>query len=143
MQITEHPPEPSLVERRLGDVAAERGVHPVDLMLDLALASDLETRFRLAILNTDPAMVAELLAHPATMLGLSDAGAHASQLCDACAPTELLGTWARERGTLTLEEAVSAPHRTARGRLRPARSWPPRRRVRGRRRRLRRRGSGL
>jgi N-acyl-D-aspartate/D-glutamate deacylase len=106
MQITEHAPEPSLAERRLGDVAAERGVHPVDLMLDLALASDLETRFRLAILNTDPAVVAELLVHPATMLGLSDAGAHASQLCDACAPTELLGTWARERGTLTLEEAV-------------------------------------
>ena len=106
MQITEHAPEPSVAERRLGDVAAERGVHPVDLMLDLALASDLETRFRLAILNTDPAVVAELLSHPATMLGLSDAGAHASQLCDACAPTELLGTWARGRGTLTLEEAV-------------------------------------
>src|SRR5262249_61457473 len=87
-------------------VADERGVTPVDLMLDLALASDLETRFRLAILNTDPAIVAELLAHPATMLGLSDAGAHASQLCDACAPTELLGTWARERGTLALEDAV-------------------------------------
>jgi N-acyl-D-amino-acid deacylase len=105
MQITEHPPDATLAERRLGDVAAERGVHPVDLMLDLALASDLETRFRLAILNTDPAVVAELLSHPATMLGLSDAGAHASQLCDACAPTELLGTWVRERGTLALEEA--------------------------------------
>src|SRR5436305_13298680 len=40
------------------------------------------------------------------MLGLSDAGAHASQLCDACAPTELLGTWVRERSVLSLEEAV-------------------------------------
>src|SRR5262249_61537459 len=60
MQITEHPPDATLAERRLGEVAAERGVHPVDLMLDLALASDLETRFRLAILNTDPAVVAEL-----------------------------------------------------------------------------------
>jgi hypothetical protein len=43
-------------------------------------------------------VVAELLAHPATMIGLSDAGAHASQLCDACAPTELLGKWVREKG---------------------------------------------
>src|SRR5215470_17204262 len=127
MQITEHAPEPSLAERRLGDVAAERGIHPVDLMLDLALASDLETRFRLAILNTDPAVVAELLVHPATMIGLSDAGAHASQLCDACAPTELLGTWVRERGVLSLEEAVrrltSQPAEvfgiTDRGRLAP------------------------
>jgi len=104
--ITEHPPDPSVAERRLGDVAAERGVHPVDLALDLSLASGLETRFRMPILNTDPAIVAELLAHPATMIGLSDAGAHASQLCDACAPTELLGTWVRERGVLALEEAV-------------------------------------
>ena len=106
MQITEHPPDPSLAERRLGDVAAERGVHPVDLALDLSLASGLETRFRLAVLNTDEAVVAELLRHPASMLGLSDAGAHASQLCDACAPTELLGTWVRERSVLSLEEAV-------------------------------------
>src|SRR3989442_8745231 len=104
--ITEHPPDPSVADRRLGDVAAERGVHPVDLALDLSLAADLETRFRMPILNTDPAIVAELLAHPATMIGLSDAGAHASQLCDASAPTELLGTWVRERGVLSLEEAV-------------------------------------
>src|SRR5437899_3266545 len=106
MQITEHPPDASLAERRLADVAAERGVQPVDLMLDLSLASGLETRFRLAVLNTDEAVVAELLRHPATMLGLSDAGAHASQLCDACAPTALLGKWMREKRVLSLEEAV-------------------------------------
>jgi hypothetical protein len=97
MEITHHPADPALAERRLGAVAAERGVHPIDLALDLSLASDLETRFRLAVLNTDEAVVAELLRHPATMIGLSDAGAHASQLCDACAPTELLGKWVRER----------------------------------------------
>jgi len=106
MEITHHPPEPALTDRRLGAVAAERGVHPVDLALELALASDLETRFRLAVLNTDETVVAELLRHPATMLGLSDAGAHASQLCDACAPTELLGKWVREKAVLTLEEGV-------------------------------------
>jgi N-acyl-D-aspartate/D-glutamate deacylase len=106
MQVTEHPPDPALAERTLEELARERGVHPVDLALDLSLASELETRFRLAVLNTDTAIVAELLAHPASMLGLSDAGAHASQLCDAGAPTELLGTWVRERGVLSLEQAV-------------------------------------
>src|SRR4029450_13681576 len=40
------------------------------------------------------------------MLGLSDAGAHASQLCDAGAPTTLLGKWVREKRALTLEEGV-------------------------------------
>jgi N-acyl-D-aspartate/D-glutamate deacylase len=104
--ISECPSEPALAERNVAEVAAERGVHPVDLVLDLALASDLAARFRMAILNTDETIVAELLTHPATMLGLSDAGAHASQLCDACAPTHLLGHWVRDKGTLTLEQAV-------------------------------------
>ncbi len=81
-------------------------MHPVDVALDLALASDLEARFRMAVMNTDEEIVAELLTHPASMLGLSDAGAHASQLCDACAPTHLLGHWVRDKGVLTLEEAV-------------------------------------
>jgi N-acyl-D-aspartate/D-glutamate deacylase len=106
MFISEHSPDPSVVERKLGDVADQRGVHPVDLALDLSLATKLETRFRLAVLNTDDAVTAELLTHPATMLGLSDAGAHASQLCDAGAPTELLGKWVREKQVLSLEQAV-------------------------------------
>jgi N-acyl-D-aspartate/D-glutamate deacylase len=106
MEITEHRPDPSVAGRRVADVAAERGVHAVDVVLDLALASALETRFRLAVLNTDEATVAELLSHPSTMLGLSDAGAHASQLCDACAPTDLLARWVRDKGVLSLEEGV-------------------------------------
>ena len=40
------------------------------------------------------------------MLGLSDAGAHIDQLCDAPLPTDLLGTWVRERNVLALEHAV-------------------------------------
>jgi len=106
MAISEYPPDRAIEERSLSAVAAERGVHPVDLALDLSLQTNLEARFRLAVLNTDDGIVAELLSHPATMLGLSDAGAHASQLCDACAPTELLGKWVRDKGVLTLEEGV-------------------------------------
>ena len=68
--------------------------------------SNLEARFRIPVANTDEAEVAELLRHPGTVLGLSDAGAHASQLCDACAPTHLLAHWVRETGVLSLEEGV-------------------------------------
>jgi len=100
------PTEPVLEERSVAEVAAERSVDPVDLVLDLALASDLEARFRIGIFNIDDDVVAELLSSPAAMLGLSDAGAHASQLCDAGAPTTLLGKWVREKRVLTLEEAV-------------------------------------
>jgi N-acyl-D-aspartate/D-glutamate deacylase len=106
MMISEYLPEPALAERTLAAVAAERGTHPVDLALDLSLQTELEARFRLAVLNTDDAVVGELLLHPSTMLGLSDAGAHASQLCDACAPTDLLARWVRDKGVLTVEQAV-------------------------------------
>jgi N-acyl-D-aspartate/D-glutamate deacylase len=106
MEISMCPSEPALEGRLATEVAAERGLHVVDLVLDLALASELEARFRIAVMNTDEAAVGELLRHPATVLGLSDAGAHASQLCDACFSTHLLGHWVRGKGVLTLEEAV-------------------------------------
>jgi len=106
LTISHSPSEPALVERSLEEVARERGVPPADCMLDLGIASDLAARFRFAVMNFDEDEVAELLQHPATMIGLSDAGAHANQLCDACFSTHLLGHWVRERGTLALERAV-------------------------------------
>ena len=57
--------------------------------------------------NTNEDEVAECLTDPNTVLGLSDAGAHASQLCDACFSTHVLGHWVREKGVLSLEQARS------------------------------------
>jgi len=100
------PSDRSLEERPLLEVARERGVDPIDLLCDLSLTDRLEPRFRMAVVNTDEDEVEELLTHPDTVLGLSDAGAHASQLCDACFSTHLLSRWVREREALTLERAV-------------------------------------
>jgi N-acyl-D-amino-acid deacylase len=97
---------PELVGRPVSEVAAERGVAPFDLMVDLSLEEGLATRFRVVLLNDDEDEVAALLQNPRTVLGLSDAGAHASQLCDACFSTHLLGYWVRERKALGLEQAV-------------------------------------
>ena len=49
-----------------------------------------------------------LLRHEHAAVALSDAGAHLSFLCDAGFGLHLFGHWARERGDLTLEEAVRA-----------------------------------
>ena len=104
--ISQSPSAPELEERTVAEVATERGVDPIDLALDLALASNLEARFRMAVVNVDEDEVEECLKHPTTMLGLSDAGAHASQLCDACYSTSLLQRWVREKQALLLEQAV-------------------------------------
>lgn len=95
-----------LEEQPLAAAAARLGKDPVDLALDLALANDLQARFRMAVMNFDEKEVAELITDPNTIIALSDAGAHASQLCDACYSTYLLGHWVRERGTFTVEQAV-------------------------------------
>lgn len=90
----------------LSELAATRGTTPFDLLLDLALADDMDTRFRVVLENDADDEIGDLLADKRTILGLSDAGAHASQLCDACYSTDLLGRWVRERQALTLEDAV-------------------------------------
>jgi N-acyl-D-aspartate/D-glutamate deacylase len=105
-EISESDAFPDLVGRRVVDVARARGVGPLDVMCELAVAEDLRTRFRAYIANDEVDAVGELLAAEHVVLGLSDAGAHVDQLCDAPLPTDLLGTWVRERGVLTVEQAV-------------------------------------
>ena len=77
------PSDTGLEEANLQAEANSRGVHPIDLMLDLGLANNLKSRYRMGIMNTDEEEVEECLQDPCAVLGLSDAGAHASQLCDA------------------------------------------------------------
>jgi N-acyl-D-aspartate/D-glutamate deacylase len=56
--------------------------------------------------NDDEEQIGRMLNDDALLLGLSDAGAHTSQLCDADFATYLLQHWVRERGALPLEKAV-------------------------------------
>lgn len=104
--VSECSADRAIEERLLVEVAAERSIHPIDLALDLALATKLEARFRMPVANHNEDDVAELLLNPEMVLGLSDAGAHASQLCDACQGTYLLGRWVREKQVLSLESAI-------------------------------------
>jgi N-acyl-D-aspartate/D-glutamate deacylase len=105
-EISESERFPELQGRRISELAKERDCSALDVMCELAVAEDLTTRFRAYIANDDPAEVARLLAHDHVVLGLSDAGAHVDQLCDAPLATDLLSTWVRERVALTLETAV-------------------------------------
>jgi N-acyl-D-amino-acid deacylase len=102
----------------LDRLAADRGTTPFDLLLDLVLDDGMATRFRIVLDNDGDGEIGDLLADKRTLLGLSDAGAHATQLCDACYSTHLLGHWVREREALSLEDAVwrltGHPHRAFR-----------------------------
>src|SRR5207244_13436390 len=98
----------SVQGQTIGQRARDSGREPVDCFLDLGLADDLDTLFECALFNTDEKRVSELLRHPYAAVALSDAGAHLSFLCDAGFGLHLFGHWVRERGDLSLEEAVRA-----------------------------------
>ena len=105
-EVSESERFPELLGRRVTDIARDRNCTPLDVMCELSLAEDLETRFRAYIANDDPEEVARLLTEDHVVLGLTDAGAHVDQLCDAPLPTDLLGNWVRDRELMPLERAV-------------------------------------
>src|SRR3954466_689377 len=92
--------------KTLAEIAAERGVDGVDALLDITLADDLDNEFTLQSFNTRVDRMVEILRNRDMLLGLGDGGAHLDMLCDSGYPSYVLGTWVREHGALTLEEAV-------------------------------------
>lgn len=93
-------------QHSIAELARRAGKDPLDLMLDLALDEDLLTIFTAQLLNSDEEAVAKLLTHPHSLVSLSDAGAHLTFFNDAGFGLHLLGHWVRERGALSLPEAV-------------------------------------
>ena len=96
----------SLEGLTVAEMARAQGKDAVDTFLDTAIADDLSCEFTMASFNTRVDRVAELLNDPSILIGLGDGGAHVDMLCDCGYPTYLLGTWVRERGVLSIEQAV-------------------------------------
>ena len=110
MRIMEaaRPENRGLVGRVVGDLAREAGKDPFDWYLDHCLDGEMDSLVDCHMFNVDEERVKDLLAHPHGVLGLSDAGAHLSFLCDAGFGLHMLGHWARDRADLTLEHAVQS-----------------------------------
>ncbi len=96
----------SLEGLTVAEIARAQGKDAVDTFLDTAIADDLSCEFTMASFNTRVDRMAELLNDPSILIGLGDGGAHVDMLCDCGYPTYLLGTWVRERGVLSIEQAV-------------------------------------
>ena len=99
--------QPGVEGKHLAALAAERSADPVDLLLDLALADDFETQVATVMRNGNDDEVARLVAHPAAMIGASDAGAHILANTDSCYAVWTLQHWVRERRVLSIERAVA------------------------------------
>ena len=90
----------------MAEIARRKGVHPVELMIDMALERDLKMFFRQPIANEDQTQVLDMMKHPRSVITFSDSGAHVSQIMDSSLQTHLLSYWVREKQAMTLEEAI-------------------------------------
>ena len=92
-------------ETRVGDIAADLGVHPVDAMLDVAVADNLAATFYASGSFNNPDHLVDLLNYQWALPGVSDGGAHTRFLTAGRWPTELLINGVRDRNIISLEDA--------------------------------------
>ncbi len=107
IMAVEKPAHRALLGRNVGEMARETGQDPWDWFLDFGLADSLGTMFEVRLFNIQEDRVEKLLQHKRGAIALSDAGAHLSFLCDAGFGLHLLGHWARDRGIMSLAEAIA------------------------------------
>ena len=91
--------EPQMSEC-LGARAAATGDDIMSVMYDFLLEQDGRVMGSLMgglDVHQAQEVVREMLTHPATVTGLSDAGAHVTMICDASMPTTQLTYWTRDR----------------------------------------------
>jgi len=99
----------SLIGRRVGDIARERGVTPIDAMIDIAIADGLKTSFLVEGSGADDAtwqVRGQLWQDPRTVIGASDAGAHLDMIDQFAFSTAVLSEGVRVRKLIGLEQAV-------------------------------------
>ena len=93
-------------QQSIAHIARTENRDPLDVMLDLSLQEDLQTVFTAQLLNSDEDAVGSMLTHPHSIVSLSDAGAHLTFFNDAGFGLHLMGHWARDRGLMSMSEAV-------------------------------------
>ena len=100
------PKHQHLKGKSVAEIAREQGKDVLDVFLDLSLEEDLETEFERREVNSDEAAMTALLTSPYTVIGQSDGGAHVVFRTDYSYSTYLLSHWVRDRGIMSLEEAI-------------------------------------
>ena len=103
------PATAALDGRLLVDIGAERGVSAAEVMLDVALEDRLQTFFRISgPVNVDESGLERILKSPATLVGISDAGAHLQSFAGGDYTSYFLQHWVREKNSFSLEAGVAA-----------------------------------
>jgi N-acyl-D-amino-acid deacylase len=92
--------------RSVAEIATERGVHPIEVVIDLAVETDLHALFIQYLTRASDEDTVTCLRHPSSIMTFSDSGAHVSQIADSSIQTHLLAYYCREKQMLSIPEAV-------------------------------------
>ena len=90
------------------DYAKQRRLHLSDALATWLLENGIGSSLRTAEWPLDEDAVCELLRHPLSVTGASDAGAHIQMFSGAANSTYLFTRYVRDAGLLSIEEAVHA-----------------------------------
>ncbi len=95
------------VGRPLREIAAERGQHPAEVLMDISLDEDLSARFTAKGLgHFDEEKIAPHLDHPQIQIGSGDGGAHVARFATYGDTGHLFARYVRAHRALSLERAV-------------------------------------
>ena len=98
------------VGRAVADIAAEEGREPIDVMIDISVADELETVFMSERDEDSDAWAIETLLELChdedVVFGGSDAGAHLDFMANEPTPSRAFALRVRDQGLLSLEETV-------------------------------------
>jgi N-acyl-D-amino-acid deacylase len=89
----------------IGEIAEAEGKHPVDAMLDIAVADDLQTTFYADSYTKSLELLTEVVQYPWSIYGTSDGGAHTKFITSGRYPTETIIRFVKENPIIELEEA--------------------------------------
>jgi N-acyl-D-aspartate/D-glutamate deacylase len=92
--------------RSLAEVSAQTGKHPGEIVIDMAIESNLDAMFMQPITHSTEAETLEMIRHPLTAMTFSDSGAHVSQIADSSIQSHLIAYFWREKGLIPLEECI-------------------------------------
>ena len=93
------------VGRSVGDIAKAEGKHPIEAMIDLSLAGDLNVEFLGPDKGSNAEFMGEMMQSPYAIPGVSDGGAHTKFFTGGAYSTDFLTWLVRDEGVVTLEEA--------------------------------------
>jgi N-acyl-D-aspartate/D-glutamate deacylase len=105
-------PNPTLAE-----VARQRGVHPVECLIDLSLRSNFDMFFSHSLGRRTDQDVLSTLNNPRSIMTFTDSGAHVGYVMESSIQTYFLAYWVRQQEEFNLERAVQMLT------LAPARAW--------------------